>query len=153
MTWPAGAATGVGSLPGTDIVEACKQVFGEFTALPHLPELPARGPGADMIGRTGGLLEGMPVDLYAGRWRLAPRPGIDLRRTHDLLERDLQHLVPIHAIPLPIPAHPGGGADERVSRTFEHPSDRVRHKLHPCHSTIRPLGRYPNVCSGARTRS
>jgi hypothetical protein len=93
--WPAGSATGVGSLPGTDIVDAVKTVFGELTALPHLPELPARGPGADLIGRTAGLLTDLPVELYAGQWRVAGRPGIDLRRTRDLLERDLDALTDI----------------------------------------------------------
>jgi methionine synthase II (cobalamin-independent) len=91
--WPAGAATGIGSLPGTDVVEAVKLVFGELPDLPHLPELPDRGPGAEMIGRTAGLLTDLPVDLYAGRWRLGPRPGVDVRRTRDLLERDLDALT------------------------------------------------------------
>ena len=44
---------GVGSLPGTDIVEALKVVIDEHTGFMYLPELPNRGPGADMIGRTG----------------------------------------------------------------------------------------------------
>jgi methionine synthase II (cobalamin-independent) len=35
----------------------------------------------------------MPVQLYAGRWQMAPRPGRDLRRTADLLERDLDELT------------------------------------------------------------
>ena len=87
--WPAGAATGIGSLPGTDVVEAQRIVFGELPQLPHLPELPARGPGADLIGRSAGFLVELPVQLYAGRWQMAPRPGKDLRRTADLLERDL----------------------------------------------------------------
>ncbi|WP_200211612.1 methionine synthase [Micromonospora coerulea] len=91
--WPAGAATGIGSLPGTDIAEAQRIVLGELPAFPHLPELPARGPGADLIGRTGGLLVDLPVELYAGRWRIAPRPGRDLRRARDLLERDLDQLA------------------------------------------------------------
>ncbi|MET8371080.1 methionine synthase [Micromonospora profundi] len=90
--WPAGAATGIGSLPGTDIAEAQRVVLGELPALPHLPELPARGPGAELIGRTGGLLAELPVELYAGRWRVAPRPGRDLRRARDLMERDLDQL-------------------------------------------------------------
>src|SRR5262245_2795059 len=93
--WPAGAATGVGSLPGTDVVEAVKLGFGEVPDLPHLPELPGRGPGAEMIGRTAALLSDLPVDLYAGRWRLGPRDGVDSRRTLDLLERDLDALTDI----------------------------------------------------------
>ncbi|MGC4867287.1 methionine synthase [Micromonospora sp. DT53] len=91
--WPAGAATGIGSLPGTDIGEAQRVVLGELPELPHLPELPARGPGADMIGRSLGLLVELPVEVYAGRWRVAPRPGRDLRRARDLMERDLDQLA------------------------------------------------------------
>ncbi|MFF0719407.1 methionine synthase [Micromonospora sp. NPDC003816] len=91
--WPAGAATGIGSLPGTDIAEAQRIVLGELPALPHLPELPARGPGADMIGRGAGLLVELPVELYAARWRVALRPGRDLRRARDLMERDLDQLA------------------------------------------------------------
>ena len=90
--WPAGSATGIGSLPGTDIAEAQRTIFGELPDLPHLAELPARGPGAEIIGRTAGLLVDLPVQIYAGRWQVAPRPGKDLRRTADLLERDLDQL-------------------------------------------------------------
>ncbi|PYC67487.1 methionine synthase [Micromonospora arborensis] len=91
--WPAGAATGIGSLPGTDIAEAQRVVLGELPDLPHLPELPARGPGADLIGRGAGLLVELPVEVYAGRWRVAPRPGRDLRRARDLMERDLDQIA------------------------------------------------------------
>jgi methionine synthase II (cobalamin-independent) len=91
--WPAGAATGIGSLPGTDIAEAQRMVFGELPDLPHLAELPARGPGSDLLGRTAGFLVELPVQVYAGRWQVAPRPGKDLRRTADLLERDLDELT------------------------------------------------------------
>ncbi|GGQ38438.1 hypothetical protein GCM10010166_01100 [Couchioplanes caeruleus subsp. azureus] len=91
--WAPGSATGIGSLPGNDIAEAQRLVVGELPELPHLAELPARGPGADMIGRGAGFLVELPVQLYAGRWQMAPRPGKDMRRTADLLERDLDQLT------------------------------------------------------------
>jgi methionine synthase II (cobalamin-independent) len=90
--WPAGAATGLGSLPGTDIAEAQRLIIGELPDLPHLAELPERGPGADMIGRTAGLLVELPVQIYVGRWQMALRPGRDQRRIADLMERDLDQL-------------------------------------------------------------
>ena len=43
FAWPAGAATGIGSLPGTDIAEAQRIVLGELPDLPHLRR--AAGPG------------------------------------------------------------------------------------------------------------
>ncbi|GAA1627673.1 methionine synthase [Catellatospora bangladeshensis] len=91
--WPAGSATGIGSLPGTDIAEAVKFTLGELPDLPYLPELPARGPGADMIGRSAGLLVEFPVELYTGRWRVAGGTGRELRRAYDLRERDLDQLT------------------------------------------------------------
>lgn len=87
--WSPGTATGIGSLPGTDIAEAVRTVYGELPDLPYLPELPARGPGADMVGRTAGMLVDLPVELYVARWRVASHVGRDLRRTRDLLERDV----------------------------------------------------------------
>ena len=48
----AGGSTGVGSMPGTDPHEAAAVVAGEVPDLPHLVELPGRGPGADLVGRT-----------------------------------------------------------------------------------------------------
>lgn len=93
LPWGRAVATGIGSLPGTDVAEACRMVLGELPGLPHIPELPDRGPGADMIGRGAGLLVSLPVELYAGQWKLAGRPGRDLRRTRDLMERDLDALT------------------------------------------------------------
>lgn len=90
--WPPGSATGVGSLPGTDISEAVRLVFGELPDLPHLPELPNRGPGADMVGRSAALLTDLHVDLQPSGWRLVDRPGVDERRARDLLARDLDAL-------------------------------------------------------------
>lgn len=87
-----GAATAIGSMPGADAREAAKTVTGSFEDFPHLPELPARGPGADMIGRTAGLL----VELYArvepSGWRIGDRPGRDTRRARSWLGEDLDAL-------------------------------------------------------------
>jgi hypothetical protein len=90
--WPAGAVTGVGSLPGSDPVDAVALVFGELPDLPHLPELPDRGPGADMIGRGAALLVDLPVELVASGWRITAHPGRDLRIARDHLARDLDAL-------------------------------------------------------------
>jgi hypothetical protein len=91
--WPVGSATAIGSMPGTDVAEAQRIVLGELPDLPHLPELPDRGPGADMIGRGGVFLVELPIELYAGQWRVAARPGHDLRVARDLLERDLDTMT------------------------------------------------------------
>lgn len=92
IPWPAGAATGIGSLPGTDIDEALRIVLGELPDLPHLPELPGRGAGADMIGRGATFLAELPVEVQPSGWRMTARPGRDLRRARDFLERDLDAL-------------------------------------------------------------
>ncbi|MEU5695169.1 methionine synthase [Actinosynnema sp. NPDC020468] len=90
--WSPGVATAVGSLPGTDPLEAARVVLGELPTLPHLPELPARGVGADMIGRTAGLLVDIPVEVVPSGYRTAAHPGRDHRRAVDLLRRDLDAL-------------------------------------------------------------
>lgn len=90
--WPVQSATGIGSMPGTDIAESIAVVLGELPELAYLPELPARGPGADMIGRTAGLLVDLPVQLTARGWQLAGRAGRDLRRARDLMSADLDAL-------------------------------------------------------------
>jgi hypothetical protein len=89
VTWPVGAATGVGSMPGTDVREAVRVVLGELPDLPHLPELPARGPGAELTGRAVALLTDLPAEWGPFGWRLAGRPGHDLRRARSLLAEDL----------------------------------------------------------------
>jgi methionine synthase II (cobalamin-independent) len=92
LPWSPGSASGIGSLPGTDIREWVRTVLGELP-LPYLPELPDRGPGADLVGRTAGLLVDLPVDLYMARWRVVGRAGLDARRIADLWERDLDALT------------------------------------------------------------
>ena len=90
--WTPGAVTGIGSLPGTDPVEAARLVFGELPEFPHLPELPARGAGAEMIGRSAALLVDLPAEIVPSGWQLAAHPGHDLRRAADFLARDLDAL-------------------------------------------------------------
>lgn len=92
LPWVAGSATGVGSMPGEDPAEACRVVFGELPELPYLPELPARGPGADMVGRTAELLVDMPAQTTTRGWKLADRPGKDLGRAASYLSADLDAL-------------------------------------------------------------
>ena len=87
---------GVGSLPGTDIVEALKVVIDEHTDFMYLPELPNRGPGADMIGRTGALLSTVAADLAIETtptgWKFADAPGTHVRRAQSWLNEDLERL-------------------------------------------------------------
>jgi methionine synthase II (cobalamin-independent) len=92
-TW--GPASGVGSLPGADPAEALRLVLGELPDFPHVPELPGRGAGADMIGRTAALLVDLAVDLTPAGWRLVPRSGMDQRRAREFLERDLDALTDV----------------------------------------------------------
>jgi hypothetical protein len=90
--WSPGAVTGIGALPGIDPGEAAGLVFGELPLLPHLVELPERGAGADMIGRSAALLIDLPVEIVPSGWRLTAHPGRDLRRAHDFLAWDLDAL-------------------------------------------------------------
>jgi len=90
--WAPGAVTGIGSLPGTDPVDAAALVFGELPDLPFLPELPNRGAGADMIGRSAALLVDLPVEIVPSGWRFASHEGRDLRRSRDYLAWDLDAL-------------------------------------------------------------
>jgi methionine synthase II (cobalamin-independent) len=94
---PWGPASGIGSLPGTDPAEAVRLVVGELPDFAHLPELPARGPGADLIGRSAAFLVDLSFDLTPAGWRLVPRPGIDQRRAKEFLARDLDALHDVAA--------------------------------------------------------
>jgi hypothetical protein len=76
-------------MPGTDPSEAMRVVAGELPDFPHLPELPDRGPGADLTGRTASLLVEIPVEVTPRGWRLAERPGRDLARARTMLSSDL----------------------------------------------------------------
>jgi methionine synthase II (cobalamin-independent) len=67
-------------------------VAGELPDFPFLPELPDRGPGADLTGRTAALLVDMPAEVTPRGWRLAERPGRDVARARSMLASDLDVL-------------------------------------------------------------
>lgn len=96
LPWNASRGTGVGSLPGTDSRESARLVAGECTDFIHLHELPARGPGADMIGRTGGMLSSVSqefsIETTPRGWRFVPAAGKDTRRAQSFLNEDLDAL-------------------------------------------------------------
>lgn len=88
-------ATGVGSMPGDDqraYDEAVGVVLGELPDLPHLPEVPGRGPTATMTGRALAVVAELGADLQPAGWRLTDAPGIDQRRARSLFAQDLDTL-------------------------------------------------------------
>jgi len=90
------SATGIGSWPGTAPLEAARTVLGELGApsgLPHLVELPDRGPGAEMVGRAAAMLVELPVDLQPSGWRFVDHPGRDLERAVSMRSADLDALA------------------------------------------------------------
>ncbi len=89
------SATGVGSLPGQDTAESVRLVMGELgerPGMPFLPELPGRGVGADMVGRSTSLLVDLYAEVQPSGWRIADRPGRDHRRARSYLSNDLDLL-------------------------------------------------------------
>jgi methionine synthase II (cobalamin-independent) len=89
------SASGIGSLPGSDMPAAIRLVFdglGGAPGVPYLPELPARGVGADMAGRGLALLVDLVAEVAPSGWRVADRPGRDHGRALSHLRRDLDDL-------------------------------------------------------------
>ena len=89
---PSIRSTGIGSWPGTDIGDAVKIAFAEAPDLPYLPELPARGAHAQLVGRTTAVLAGLAVDLQPAGWRLTDASGRDHRAARSTLRSDLDVL-------------------------------------------------------------
>ncbi len=103
LPWPDAAATALGSMPGTDAGAAARTVRDVLAvdgAVPHLGELPARGPGADMVGRAlGQLAQVWPAwaaETGPTGWRLADAPGRDARRAQSYLGQDLDVLEEVY---------------------------------------------------------
>nr|MCW2729137.1 methionine synthase [Aeromicrobium sp.] len=98
-------ATGIGSMPGTDFAESLRIVLDTVGDLPYVPELPARGVHAGMIGRTLALLDGLEADLQPDGWRVGVGEGGDVRRARSLLAQDLdtaEELAQEHEGPIKI---------------------------------------------------
>lgn len=86
-------ASGTGSWPGMVARQAAEVIVGELGgALAHIVELPARGVGADIIGRAGGLLIDVAIDTVPRGYRIAGRPGAVTRRAASLLDEDIDAL-------------------------------------------------------------
>ncbi len=85
-------ATGVGSWPGSSARDAAEVVVGELHRLPHLVELPARGVGADLIGRAGALLVDIGIDTVPRGYRIAAGRSSVTRRAASLLDEDVDAL-------------------------------------------------------------
>ena len=86
-------ASGVGSWPGTAPRQAAEVVVGELAgALAHIVELPARGVGADVLGRAGALLIDLAIDTVPRGYRIAARPGAVTRRAVSMLNEDMDAL-------------------------------------------------------------
>lgn len=94
--WPVSVfaqGSGIGSWPGTSARQAAEVVVGELAgALAHLVELPARGVGADMLGRAAALLVDVALDTVPRGYRIASRPGAVTRRAVSMLDEDMDAL-------------------------------------------------------------
>jgi len=86
-------ASGTGSWPGTAAGPAAEIVVGELgAAMAHIVELPARGVGADLVGRAGALLIDVAIDTVPRGYRVTARPGAVTRRAISLLDEDVDAL-------------------------------------------------------------
>ncbi|AXE38733.1 methionine synthase [Acidipropionibacterium virtanenii] len=85
-------ATGIGSLPGDDFRGALAAMGECFPELVPVPELPARGPQAGIIGRAVATLVELPVELDAAGWRVSDAPDRAARSSRSLLRHDLDDI-------------------------------------------------------------
>ena len=88
--------SGIGSWPGTNSREAIRTVRDLLVneiGIPYLPEVPRRGPGADMVGRGAALLVEMSTELTPSGWRIALGSGREMRRAQAYWREDLDQLA------------------------------------------------------------
>jgi methionine synthase II (cobalamin-independent) len=118
-------ASGVGGMPGEDVREALQIILGEVGELPFVPELPARGAGAEMIGRSLAMLDGLGVDLQPAGWRLTTGESRDQRRARSLLAQDLDAVEELLPASVPVVKQQVTGP-WTLSATVERPrGDRI----------------------------
>ncbi|HET7652269.1 MAG TPA: hypothetical protein VFK42_04475 [Acidimicrobiales bacterium] len=92
-SWSSASWTGIGPMPGDDVLWATRIAFETCPSLPFVPWLPNAGTvGCDFAGRGAALLVDLHVDLQPSGWRLVPRPGVDERRARDGVRRSLDAL-------------------------------------------------------------
>lgn len=92
--------TGAGPWPGTEPLAAQSTVLGDLTdvpddvqGLPFTVLLVDRGPWADPLGRSVGLLVDLPAELGPHGWKLADHPGSDVTRARSFTGEDLDALA------------------------------------------------------------
>ena len=88
--------SGVGSWPTVSAREAIRTVRDLLVGaggIPYLPEIPGRGPGADMVGRGASLLVELPTELTPNGWRIAPGVGREMRRATAYWREDVEQLA------------------------------------------------------------
>lgn len=92
IPWSPAAATSVGSFPGTDVREVVRIIRGELPDFLHVPELPARGPGADLVGRTLAALSavdsGFSATTIPTGWRIDGSDTAVMRRGRSWIGED-----------------------------------------------------------------
>jgi len=88
--------SGLGPVPGESVSEAAKVIAGECGLAAFVPILSQRGPGADPVGRTAGLLSRVSSDFgivtVPSGWRLSGSPGRDMVRARSFLSADFDAL-------------------------------------------------------------
>jgi hypothetical protein len=93
------SVTAIGAWPGVSPHDAVAVMSDVCNGLWHLPELPERGPGADMIGRTMGMVSAVAddfaVETVPNGWRLTAARGRDMRRADSFLGEDFDAIEEI----------------------------------------------------------
>ncbi len=73
-------------------MRAATEIVAAELPLAHIVELPARGVGADLIGRAAALLVDIAVDVAPTGYRTTARPGAVVRRARGFLDQDMDAL-------------------------------------------------------------